>query len=279
MVGLAGDKRCGREKVAVFGHRGASRARPENTISAFDRAVEAGADGLELDLRLSLDGVPMVHHDATLERTTGGKGRVDKLTASELARLDAGFNFSPETGYPFRGRGTGIPSLREVLERYRGVPLILELKGSDSALAARSLEEVRRAGALDNVVFGSFSHAALRAVRRMEPSAATGASLRELRFALALCRLPPAARLASLLSRLWRRKPAYRAIQVPWRFHGRRVVTAAFVRHVRERGLPVQVWTVNEPALARTLVSWGVTGLITDVPEVMAGLRCEGTEA
>jgi len=244
-------------------------------VPAFDRALETGADGLELDVRLSLDGVPVVHHDATLERTTDGTGEVSGRTASDLARLDAGYRFSAGTGYPFRGQGIGVPSLRDVLERYRGVPLIVELKGPDQALAARSLEEARRAGALGNVVFGSFSHAALRAARRLEPSAVTGASLRELRLALALCRMPLTSGIASLVSRCIQRRPPYQVVQVPWRFRGRRVVSGAFVRYARGRGLPVQVWTVNDPGVARELVSWGVTGIISDVPDVLTGLRDE----
>ena len=100
----------------VYAHRGGAALRPENTIAAFDHGLSFGVDGLELDVHLSRDGVVVVHHDETLERTTNGRGPVASRTASELAQLDAGYHFSPEGGpvtadFPFRGRGIGVPCL------------------------------------------------------------------------------------------------------------------------------------------------------------------------
>src|SRR4029079_7207822 len=79
----------------VFAHRGGAALRPENTLLAFDHGLSLGADGLEFDVHLSRDGVVVVHHDTTLERTTNGRGPMAALTADELARLDAGWHFSP----------------------------------------------------------------------------------------------------------------------------------------------------------------------------------------
>ncbi|HYP17398.1 MAG TPA: glycerophosphodiester phosphodiesterase family protein, partial [Opitutus sp.] len=89
----------------VFAHRGGSALAPENTIAAFDRGLALGADGLELDVRLSRDGVPMVHHDARLERTTNLRGFVAERTAEELSRADAGWHFRRDGEFPFRGCG------------------------------------------------------------------------------------------------------------------------------------------------------------------------------
>ena len=86
----------------VFAHRGGAGLRPENTILAFEHGLSLGADGLELDVHLSGDGVVVVHHDATLERTTNGLGPLAALTADELARVDAGYRFPR---FPRRGRG------------------------------------------------------------------------------------------------------------------------------------------------------------------------------
>jgi glycerophosphoryl diester phosphodiesterase len=104
----------------VFAHRGGCDLGPENTIAAFDIGMSTGADGLELDVHLSADAVVVVHHDKTLERTTNGSGLIAAQTARELARLDAGYWFKREEAYPFRGQGIGVPTLREVLARYRG---------------------------------------------------------------------------------------------------------------------------------------------------------------
>src|SRR5207253_1967579 len=103
----------------VFAHRGGAALRPENTIAAFDHGLSLGADGLELDVHLSRDGVVVVHHDATLERTTNRRGPVAALTADELARLDAGYHFEG-----FRGGAGGVPTLKEVLRRYPSTTLI-----------------------------------------------------------------------------------------------------------------------------------------------------------
>src|SRR5690606_21550068 len=113
---------------------GGAALRPENTLAAFDYGLELGADGIELDVHLSRDGVVVVSHDATLDRMTNARGPVQAYTADELARVDAGWGFeapdAPGT-FPFRGCGIGIPTLRSVLERYRDAPLIIELKLND----------------------------------------------------------------------------------------------------------------------------------------------------
>src|SRR5437763_12173008 len=119
----------------VFAHRGGAALRPENTIAAFDHGLALGADGIEFDVHLSRDGVVVVHHDATLERTTNGRGRVAARTAAELAKLDAGYNFVAadanhpgNASHPYRGRTRGIPTLRDVLRRYPSASVIVELK-------------------------------------------------------------------------------------------------------------------------------------------------------
>ena len=94
-----------RSRPLVFAHRGGSALAPENTLAAFDRGLALGADGVELDVRLSRDGIPVVHHDATLDRTTDATGPVSGRSADELRRVDAGFAFGPGDDRPFRGQG------------------------------------------------------------------------------------------------------------------------------------------------------------------------------
>src|SRR3954471_14167932 len=114
------------DRPQVFGHRGGCDLGPENTIAAFDIGMAPGADGLELDVHLSSDGVVVVHHDATLERTTNGEGPVAARTADELARLDAGHHSA------FRGQAGGVPRLEDVLRRYPTATVIIELKVNDA---------------------------------------------------------------------------------------------------------------------------------------------------
>ena len=250
----------------VYAHRGGAALRPENTIASFDYGLSLGADGLEFDVRLSRDGIVVVHHDDTLERTTNARGPVSALTADELARVDAAHWFTPaEAGrrrdaprsFPYRGQGHSVPRLRQVLARYPGVPLIIELKANDPELARLALEDVRAEKATDRVAFGSFGWRVLRATRRLDPQVATGASREEVRLAL---------------YRSWVRWPlgkeAYREFQVPERSGPTRIVSRHFIAHAHRAGLVVKVWTVNEPADMRRLLEWGVDALISDRPDL-----------
>jgi glycerophosphoryl diester phosphodiesterase len=240
----------------VVAHRGVSALRPENTLEAFDHGVSRGADGLELDVHLSRDGVVVVHHDATLDRTTNGSGPLADRTASELAALDAGWHFGAPR-FPFRGQAGGIPTFAEVLRRYRGVQLIVELKLNRPELAERVIDDVCTAQAFDRVAVGSFGARVLRAARALEPALVTGSSKEETRLAL---------------YRSWVgwpvRHPPYDAFQVPETAGRTRVVSPRFVRFAHQRGLAVQVWTVDRAEDMQRLLGWGVDGIITDRPDV-----------
>lgn len=253
-----------RGRGRVFAHRGGAALAPENTIVAFDRGLALGADGLELDVRLSRDGVAVVLHDATVDRTTDGTGAVADLTAGEIAGLDAGYRFGAPDGFPFRDRGIGVPRLREVLERYRGVPSIVELKVDEPELARQALADVRAAGAFANVVIGSFKQGVLDATRALEPEMPTSASTDEVRRLLLRSRF-----------RLTVRRPPYRLLQVPEVRAGRRIVSPRFVRAAHRAGLLVQVWTINREDDMRRLLGWGVDALISDRPDVAVRVATE----
>ena len=242
----------------VYAHRGGAALAPENTIAAFDNGFACGAEGIELDVQLSRDAVVVVHHDATLERTTNGHGPIVDHSAAELSRLDAGYHFRGADGsHPFRGQGIGVPTLREVLKRYKAAPIIVELKLPGRRLAERVVDEIRAANALDRVAVGSYHADALEAVRYFAPTIATGAAKEETRWAL---------------YRSWfgmrLRTPPFREFQVPDRSGFTRIVSKRFVRFAHASGLTVKVWTVNERADMERLLAWGVDALITDRPDV-----------
>jgi glycerophosphoryl diester phosphodiesterase len=241
----------------VYAHRGGSALRPENTLAAFDHGMSLGADGLEFDVHLSRDGVVVVHHDDTLERTTNGSGAVAARSASDLAAVDAGWQFTTDgRTFPYRGQGIGVPTLRQVLERYP-VPLIIELKTPDPVLARKAIDEIRTAGALDRVAFGSFYYRALRAARAYEPRIRTGAAREETRWAL---------------YRSWVHVPIgatrYKEFQVPESSGRTTIVTPRFIDYAHRAGLPVKVWTVNERGDMDRLLGWGVDALISDRPDL-----------
>ena len=233
----------------VFAHRGGCALGPENTLTAFDRGLATGADGLELDVHLSADGVLVVHHDETLERTTNGSGNIAVRTAAELACLDC-------------GDGAGIPTLRDVLQRYRDVRIIVEMKLNTAAMGEAVAREVRLAGAAERVCAAGYGLRALSAARSALPEMASSAAHAEVQIAL---------------YRSWLACPArhvpYGGFQVPEKAAGHRIVSPRFIRHADERGLKVQVWTVDQEADMRRLLGWGAHALITNRPDLAVRIR------
>lgn len=225
---------------------------------ALAQGLSFGADGLEIDVQLSADGVPVVIHDKTLDRTTDRIGPVQGLTADELARVDAGHHFERDGSHPFRGQGWGVPTLAAVMARHRDTRVIIEMKGGEPELARAVARDVRGAGAVDRVCVGSFHQRSIVTLREEAPEIVTSASQPEARWAL---------------HRSWVRWPwigprPYVAFQVPERAGRLRVVTPAFIEQVHAEGQVIQVWVVNdEPDITR-LLDWGVDGVISDRPDV-----------
>jgi glycerophosphoryl diester phosphodiesterase len=247
----------------VFAHRGGCDLGPENTITAFDLGLQAGADGLELDVHLAADGVVVVHHDDTLDRTTSASGPIRLRTAADLSRVDAGAQFTTRSGArPFRAKGIGIPTLAAVLARYRDVPIIIEMKVDTAELARAVIADVRQAGAEDRVCAAGFGGRSLRTVRREAPEIATSACGSEVRMALyrSWLRIPV-------------RRPAYGGYQVPEEAGTTRVVSPRFVNGAHQSGLKVQVWTVDTRFDMDRLLGWGVDALISNRPDVAVAAR------
>jgi glycerophosphoryl diester phosphodiesterase len=256
-------------------------------MAAFESGLALGAHGLELDVHLSRDGVVVVHHDRSLQRTTNLVGPIADRTADELARADAGYSFrrvqkdppytrdvdlrdvgrvllDPAEEFPFRGRGINIPTLAAVLARYRDVPVVVELKVNHADLARAVVGVVREADAIDRVCLGSFGRLVMREARHLEPALATSASREEVRWALyrSWCRWPV-------------KRVPYSGYQVP-EWSGRtHVVSRRFVLDAHAAGLGVQVWTVDGKADAKRLLGWGVDALITDRPDIIVPVVCE----
>ena len=211
---------------------------------AFDRALEQGVDALELDVRMTADGVPVVIHDPTVDRTTDGSGAVRSLALDRLQQLDA-------------GRGERIPTLDEVLERYATTPIILEIK--EAEVAASAVEVLRRHGAATRILVGSFEH------RALAPFAAAGCHRSASRRETALCWA--ASRLRVTFPGL-----RFEAFAVPEQHGALTVVDTAFLRTARRARRPVHVWTVDDPDRARRLRAAGVAGIITNCPSTMKNL-------
>jgi glycerophosphoryl diester phosphodiesterase len=247
----------------VFAHRGGCALGPENTIAAFDRGLAAGADGLELDVHLSSDDVVVVCHDDTLDRTTGASGPVAARSAAELARVDAGCRFVDAGGRrPFEGQRIGIPTLAEVLRRYAGIPIIIEMKVDSDTMGRAVAAEVGAAGAADRVCAAGYGPRAMAAARAALPEMATSACHPEVRLAV----------YRSIAGWPVRRVP-YSCYQVPERAGLVPVATRRFIRHAHAAGLAVQIWTVDDERDMKRLLQWGADGLISNRPDLAVRVR------
>ncbi|MFN2433708.1 MAG: glycerophosphodiester phosphodiesterase [Gemmatimonadota bacterium] len=247
-------------KPRLIAHRGASGSRPENTLAAFRRAAEEGAEMIELDLHLSADGVPVVLHDARLERTTDGAGPLRRRTAAALAALDAGFRWSDDGGRsrPFRGGGQGVPSLSEVLGALPDIRFTLEVKTPSARLDESLRDALRAVGAEARVLLACHSGPVIRRLRGSFEGVPTNVARDEV---------------AAFLRHGAQALPVgARAFQVPPRHGLRQLVTRDFVEAAHAADREVHVWTVNEPAAMRALLGLGVDGIMTDFPARLLGV-------
>lgn len=222
----------------VVAHRGASAEAPENTLEAFRLGLEQGADAFELDVRLSADGVAVVIHDPTLDRTTDRTGLVAALTRSELQQANAG--------------GARIPTFRDVLEAFPSTPLLVEIKAAEAQGAVAA--EIDLARARERVVIASFRHRALEKLRN--GPYLIGADRRDVATLYAVGRM-----------HLENRVPRCLCYAVPWRWKGKLEVPRPwFIAAAARQQRPVHVWTVDEPELAQMLWARGACGIITNKP-------------
>jgi glycerophosphoryl diester phosphodiesterase len=229
------------DAVQIIAHRGASGSCPENTLAAFRRAAELGADMIELDVQLTRDAAVVVMHDWTLERTTDGAGAVADSALVDLRHFDAGAWFGPAF------RGEPVPTLGEVLGAVT-LPVNVELKPrGDDGLEACALAVVDTAGALERVVFSSFAPEALKRLRALTADA--------------------------VLAVLWEDPAQTEALRLAERVRARALhvrkdaVTPSGVVAAHAAGLVVRAWTVNEREDFDRVSAAGVDAVFTDHPE------------
>ena len=250
----------------VIAHRGGTGLGPEGTLPVFSRAVEMGADVLEMDVRVSADGALVVFHDRRVDRTTDGAGRVDSLPLDQLKELDAGFRWRGETGaYTYRGQGLRILTLEEVFRAFPRQRMLLEVKSGAVAMARDVCASVRVHDMLDRVVVASFRGEVMQAFRDACPEAATSASAGEVARYWLMHQL----RLDNLYS------PDFQVFQVPEGLRWIELVDRRFVERARVRNLPVEVWTVNRKEQMERLLDLGVDGIMTDHPDLLLELLRE----
>ncbi|MCI0470388.1 MAG: glycerophosphodiester phosphodiesterase [Candidatus Aminicenantes bacterium] len=234
-----------------FAHRGSTILWPENTLTAFQGVVDHGGIYIETDLHATKDGVIVLFHDDSLERTTDGRGLIEDWYWNDLRRLDAAFYFKPEEGYPFRNRGVSIPCLEEVLKTFPRVMLNLDLKqaGIESLVA----DFITRHGYEERVLIASFKDRRVRKCRSLlKNRTASSAGTWEAALSWAYSRIGKSYPLTADV------------LQVPVRRGGIAIVDKKFLKAAHSQGLQVHTWTIDEPGQMRRLIELGVDGIITN---------------
>lgn len=237
-----------------FAHRGYSGKYPENTMLAFRKAVEAGADGIELDVQLTKDGVPVIIHDELVDRTTNGKGRVKEMTLDELRQLDASYIYAGQYGV------NRIPTFREYCEFVRDLPITTNIEMKTGIFEYLGIEEkvldmIREFHLEDKVIISSFNHFTILRMQKLAPHLKYG-----------------------FLSETWiidagkychsHGVPCYHPLF--------RNLTHEVVRELKQYGLEINTYTVNTEEDARDLIEKGVDILISNYPEMVRDVLAAG---
>jgi glycerophosphoryl diester phosphodiesterase len=235
------------ERTLVFGHRGAKAYAPMNTFPSFELALAQGADGIELDVRLTRDGAMVIMHDDSVDATTDGAGHVRDLTLAEIQSLDAGAWF----GEAFRG--TRVPTLDEVFETIgKRTRINVEIKAESirgEGIEAKVAEAIRRHGLERSTIISSFNPITLRRFRHAMPEVPIGFLYAE--------DMPP------FIPHLM--------IGLPHEAKNphHTMIDADFMKRTKAAGYHVNTWTVNDAARAVQLRDLGVDCIITDAPDVI----------
>jgi len=234
------------KRFLVFAHRGASGTCPENTMAAFERAIELGANGIETDVHLTRDGRLVLIHDATLDRTTGEPGVIRELDFDQIREKDAGAWFGTEF------RGQKVPAMEELFELAKDRDLVLNVELKFGSAPYPGMEEaivavIRRFGMEERVVLSSFNHDSLALVKRLAPEVRTGILYGENLF------------------EPWNYAAGFGTDALhAWHV----VVTPEKVKRADQRGLVYFPYTINEAEEMKRVIRAGVAGVITDYPEL-----------
>ena len=268
-------------RVIAYAHQGGAWEAPSSTCFAIGKALDAGATGIELDVHATKDGVLVVCHDSTVDRTTNGTGEIAQLTLEELRELDNAYWWAPgadvtpgleASSYPYRGRAPADPDFRiatlaealAVIDRYPGVVVNLDIKKTapqvepyEESLA----KELEALGHTTDVIVASFNDRATENFRSFAPHIATSAGT------IASADFWRAAHLGEEIP-----KGQFVAFQVPMKQGDLDVVDDVFVKAAHERGIAVHVWTVNDQTEMERALELGVDGIISDLPTRLCGL-------
>ena len=228
--------------IIAFAHRGDGDSAPENTIAAFESAINHGYKYLETDVRCTKDGILVAFHDRNLDRLTDSRGIISKLDYSVISRA--------------RINGVDlIPTMEDLLGGFPSAKFNIDLK-SDASVEPL-VRVIRKTNSQDRVCIGSFSDARLKIIRTALPSVCTSmARLEAFRARLASFNIKVGALRAN-------------CAQLPENWNGVKVIDARLIEKMKNLDIPVHVWTVNDPLKMKFFIDLGINGIMTDRPQLL----------
>ena len=247
----------------VIAHQGGDGLRPGNTLLAFDHANRLGADVLEMDVHATRDGVLVLMHDETVDRTTNGSGRISEMDLSTLKTLDAAYHW-PMDGEPrYRGKGVTVPTLVQVLERFPRQRFNIEIKQVAPSIVQPLCQLLHDQGVTGQVLVASFHSRTMAEFRNTCPDVATSAVSSEVSAFLLL----------NMIGLPGLHHPRAHALQVPEERYGIALTRADRVAAAGRLQLHVDIWTLNDEASIAAAYARGVGGVITDRPDLALKVR------
>jgi glycerophosphoryl diester phosphodiesterase len=248
----------------VIAHQGGDGLWPGDTLYAYQRAVDLGADVLEMDAHITRDDQIVLMHDEKVDRTTNGIGLIENLTLDQLKQLDAAYQWSNDGGktFPYRGQGIQVPTLRELFQQFPQMRYVIEIKLTQNPIDKPLCALIQKYNMQDKVVIASFHDEAMQNFRKTCPQVATSASRGEVTKFVLLGKVF----LSGLVA------PQYQSIQPPYdpaESLNIPIMTKRFIREAHAKNLAVEPWTIDDPALMKQYIDWGVDGIMTDRPDLM----------
>ena len=248
----------------VIAHQGGDGIWPGDTLYAFEKAVEIGADVLEMDAHITRDGAIVLMHDEEVDRTTDGAGLIENMTLDELKQLDAAYQWSNDGSktFPYRGQDIQVPTLEELFQRFPQMRYVIEIKLTQNPIDQPLCDLIRRYDMHEKVMVASFHDEAMQNFREICPEIATSASRTEVRNFVLLGKVFLSGFIA----------PKYQSIQPPYdpkESLNIPIMTERFIREAHAKNIRVEPWTVDDPALMKQYIEWGVDGIMTDRPDLM----------
>ena len=252
--------------VMVIAHQGGEWLRPSNTLVAFDHAMELGVDVLEMDIHQTQDGVIILMHDATVDRTTDGSGAIKEMSFDEIRALDAGYYWTDDDGatYPYRGQGIQVPTLEELFQRYPDMRMNIEIKQETPSMVRPFCQLIHDYNMQDKLLVATFHKATVEEIHKNCPDVITSMVEPEIQLFFGLN--------AVYLGALFQAPGT--AFQVPTTsslpiIGEVDVITERFIRVAHSHNIQVHAWTINETAEMERLIALGVDGIITDRPDLL----------